>query len=62
VGPGTDPSRVIKGKKMPGHYGAEQHTQIGLRVEKIDAERNLIYVRGSVAGPTNGIVLVEKQA
>jgi large subunit ribosomal protein L3 len=62
VGPGTDPSRVIKGKKMPGHYGAERHTQIGLRVEKIDAERNLIYVRGSVAGPTNGIVLVEKQA
>ena len=62
VGPGTDPSRVIKGKKMPGHYGAEQHTQIGLRVEKIDAERNLIYVRGSVAGPKNGIVLVEKQA
>jgi len=62
VGPGTDPSRVIKGKKMPGHYGAEQHTQIGLRVEKVDAERNLIYVRGSVAGPKNGIVLVEKQA
>ena len=62
VGPGTDPSRVIKGKKMPGHYGAAQHTQIGLRVEKIDAERNLIYVRGSVAGPKNGIVLVEKQA
>jgi len=62
VGPGTDPSRVIKGKKMPGHYGAERHTQIGLRVEKVDAERNLIYVRGSVAGPTNGIVLVEKQA
>ena len=62
VGPGTDPSRVIKGKKMPGHYGAAQHTQIGLRVEKVDAERNLIYVRGSVAGPTNGIVLVEKQA
>ena len=61
IGPGTDPSRVIKGKKMPGHYGAERHTQINLRVEKIDAERNLIYIRGSVAGPTNGIVLVRKQ-
>jgi large subunit ribosomal protein L3 len=34
---------------------------VGLRVEKIDAERNLIYVRGAVAGPTNGIVLVRKQ-
>ncbi len=61
VGPGTDPSRVIKGKRMPGHYGHERHTQTNLRVEKIDAERNLIYVRGSVAGPTNGIVLVRKQ-
>jgi large subunit ribosomal protein L3 len=61
IGPGTDPSRVIKGKKMPGHYGAARHTQVGLRVERVDAERNLIYVRGSVAGPTNGIVLVRKQ-
>jgi large subunit ribosomal protein L3 len=61
VGPGTDPSRVIKGKRMPGHYGSEQHTQIGLRVEKVDIERNLIYVRGSIAGPPNGVVLVRKQ-
>jgi large subunit ribosomal protein L3 len=61
VGAGTDPSRVIKGKKMPGHYGAARHTQINLRVEKIDAERHLIYIRGAVAGPTNGIVLVRKQ-
>ncbi len=61
IGPGTDPSRVIKGKKMPGHYGDERHTQIGLRVEKVDAERNLIYIRGSVAGPKSGIVLVRKQ-
>ncbi|HVT41137.1 MAG TPA: 50S ribosomal protein L3 [Gemmatimonadaceae bacterium] len=61
IGPGTDPSRVIKGKKMPGHFGAERCTQTHLRVEKIDAARNLIYIRGSVAGPTNGIVLVRKQ-
>jgi large subunit ribosomal protein L3 len=61
IGPGTDPSRVIKGKKMPGHYGAERCTQTHLRVEKVDAERNLIYIRGSVAGPKNGIVLVRKQ-
>ena len=60
IGPGTDPSRVIKGKKMPGHYGAARHTQIGLRVERVDAEKNLIYVRGAVAGPKNGIVLVRK--
>ena len=61
VGPGTDPSRVIKGKKMPGHYGHARHTQTHLRVEKIDADRNLIYIRGSVAGPMNGIVVVRKQ-
>ncbi|MDX2184655.1 MAG: 50S ribosomal protein L3 [Gemmatimonadaceae bacterium] len=62
IGAGTDPSRVIKGKRMPGHMGAVRHTQINLRVEKVDAERNLIYIRGAVAGPTNGIVLVRKQA
>lgn len=60
VGPGTDPSRVIKGKRMPGQYGNKRHTQIGLRVERVDPEKNLIYVRGAVAGPENGIVLVRK--
>ncbi len=62
IGPGTDPSRVIKGKKMPGHYGDERHTQTHLRIEKIDTERNLIYIRGSIAGKPGGIVVVRKQA
>jgi large subunit ribosomal protein L3 len=62
IGPGTDPSRVIKGKKMPGHFGDARHTQTHLRVEKIDTERNLIYVRGSIAGKPGGIVVVCKQA
>ena len=61
IGPGTDPSRVIKGKKMPGHYGDARHTQTHLRVEKVDTERNLIYIRGSVAGKPGGIVVVRKQ-
>jgi large subunit ribosomal protein L3 len=61
VGPGTDPSRVIKGKKMPGHMGARQRTQIRLVVMKVDAERNLLYVQGSVPGSVNGIVTVRKQ-
>ena len=61
IGPGTDPSRVIKGKAMPGQHGNRRHTQTHLRVEKIDAERNLIYIRGSIAGATNGIVLIRKQ-
>ena len=62
IGPGTDPSRVIKGKRMPGHYGDERHTQTHLRIEKIDADRNLIYVRGSIAGKPGGIVVVRKQS
>ena len=61
VGPGTDPSRVIKGKRMPGHMGARQRTQIRLTVMKVDAERNLLYVQGSVPGSMNGIVTVRKQ-
>ncbi|HEX6250849.1 MAG TPA: 50S ribosomal protein L3 [Gemmatimonadaceae bacterium] len=61
IGPGTDPSRVIKGKKMPGHYGAERATQTHLRIEKVDAERNLIYIRGAVPGARNGIVTIRKQ-
>jgi large subunit ribosomal protein L3 len=62
VGPGTDPSRVIKGKRMPGHMGAERHTEMGLRIVKIDAERNLLFVRGAIPGSKNGIVTVAKQA
>jgi large subunit ribosomal protein L3 len=61
IGPGTDPSRVIKGKKMPGHHGAERHTELGLTVIKVDAERNLLFVRGAVPGSKNGIVTVAKQ-
>jgi len=61
VGPGTDPSRVIKGKRMPGHMGAARHTEIALRVVRIDTERNLLFVRGAVPGPMRGIVAVRKQ-
>ena len=61
IGPGTDPSRVIKGKKMPGHHGARRHTELGLTVVKVDAERNLLFVRGAIPGSRNGIVTVAKQ-
>ena len=46
---------------MPGHMGAERHTELGLRVVKIDAERNLLFVRGAVPGAKHGILLVNKQ-
>ena len=61
IAPGTDPSRIIKGKRMPGHMGARNFTELGLRVVKIDAERNLLFVGGSVPGPLNGLVTVRKQ-
>src|SRR5678809_295894 len=61
IGPGTDPSRVIKGKRMPGHQGARRHTELGLTVVKVDAERNLLFVRGAIPGARNGIVTVAKQ-
>jgi large subunit ribosomal protein L3 len=61
ISPGTDPSRVIKGKRMPGHMGAERHTELGLTVVRVDAERNLLFVRGAIPGSKNGIVTVAKQ-
>lgn len=61
MGPGTDPSRVIKGKKLPGRMGARRKTELNLSVVRVDAERNLLYVRGAVPGPETGVVLVRKQ-
>lgn len=61
IGPGTDPSRVIKGKRMPGHMGARHFTELGLVVVRVDADRNLLFVRGAIPGPTNGLVTVRKQ-
>jgi large subunit ribosomal protein L3 len=52
---------VLKGKRMPGHMGAERHTELGLRVVKVDADRNLLFIRGAVPGARNGIVTVAKQ-
>jgi large subunit ribosomal protein L3 len=61
IGPGTDPSRVLKGKKLPGHHGAARHTETGLKVVKVDAENNLLFVVGAVPGPVRSIVLIRKQ-
>lgn len=61
IAPGTDPSRIIKGKRMPGHMGARHFTELGLRIVKVDVERNLLFVRGAVPGPMNGLVTVRKQ-
>ncbi len=58
IGPGTDPSRVIKGRRMSGQMGATTRTAMNRRIEKIDAERNLILVRGSVPGARNNVVVI----
>ena len=50
--------KVIKGKRLGGHYGASRHTMKNLRVMQVDAEKNLLYLRGAVAGPNNGFVQV----
>jgi large subunit ribosomal protein L3 len=57
-GGATDAARVFKGHKNPGHMGAEQRTVKGLRVFDIDAEHNLIVVRGAIPGPRGGLVVV----
>lgn len=61
VGPGTDPSRTIKGRRMAGQMGDAQCTVRNLEVVRVDAERNLLLVRGAVPGPRNGIVWIRKE-
>ena len=53
-----DPARVFKGKKMAGHLGNERVTVQNLKVVKIDAENNIIAVKGAVPGPKGGIVVI----
>jgi large subunit ribosomal protein L3 len=60
LGPGTNPSRVIKGKKLPGQMGDRQQTLRNVRVERVDPEKNLIFVRGPVPGSRNSLVLIRK--
>ncbi len=58
----TGPQRVFKGSRRPGHMGDEQVTQKGLKVVKVDAERNLILVSGSVPGANGTLVTIKKVA
>ncbi|WP_066640507.1 50S ribosomal protein L3 [Desulfolucanica intricata] len=52
------PARVFKGRKLPGHYGVDRVTVQNLEVVKVDAERNLLAVKGAIPGPKNGLVMV----
>ena len=54
----SDPSRVFKNKHMAGHYGVERVTIQNLEIVKVDAERNLLLIKGAVPGPNGGLLLV----
>ena len=58
MGANSSPSRVFKNKKMAGQYGNEQVTVLNLKVVKIDAEKNLIAIKGAIPGAKNGIVFI----
>jgi len=53
------PARVYKGRKLPGHMGTDRVTVQNLEVIKVDADRNLIAVRGAIPGPKGGLILVK---
>lgn len=58
LGACSTPSRVMKGKKLPGHMGAERVTVQNLTIAKVDAENNLIAIKGAVPGPKGSLVLI----
>lgn len=58
MGANSDPSRVFKNKRMSGHYGVERVTVQNLEVVEVDAERNLLLVKGAVPGPVNSLLFV----
>jgi large subunit ribosomal protein L3 len=59
MGANTDPARVFKGKKMPGHLGAANVTVQNLSVVQVDGERNILVIRGAVPGPKGGVVEIK---
>ena len=58
LGACSSPSRVFKGKRMAGHYGHETVTVQNLKIAKVDAENNLIAIKGAIPGPKGGIVVI----
>jgi len=60
IGPGTDPSKVIKGKKLPGRMGGVRATISNLKVVRVDLERNLLFIKGGVPGSRNSYLLIQK--
>jgi large subunit ribosomal protein L3 len=61
IGASATPSRVFKGVKMAGRMGAKRRTQVGLVVHSVDAERNLLLVKGAVPGPKSGLLEIREE-
>ena len=59
LGACSSPSRVYKGKKLPGHYGVDKVTIQNLDLVKVDIERNLLLIKGSVPGPKGGLLVIK---
>ncbi|NJD02496.1 MAG: 50S ribosomal protein L3 [Ruminiclostridium sp.] len=60
MGSNTSPARVFKGKKLPGHMGVDKITVQNLVVVKVDADRNLLLVKGAVPGPKGGLLVIRE--
>ncbi len=58
IGTRLTPGHVIKGKKMPGHMGNKRVTMQNLHIERVDAERGLLFIRGGVPGANKGLLLI----
>jgi large subunit ribosomal protein L3 len=61
IGASATPSRVFRGTKMAGRMGGKRRTQLGLSIHAVDADRNLLLVKGAVPGPKNGLVEIREQ-
>jgi large subunit ribosomal protein L3 len=62
IGASATPSRVFKGVRMAGRMGGKRVTQVGLTIHSVDADRNLLLVKGAVPGPRNGLVEIREEA
>jgi large subunit ribosomal protein L3 len=61
IGACAYPGRVFPGQKLPGQYGNKRVTVKNLQVVKVDVNKNLMFIKGAVPGPINGIVLIKKE-
>jgi large subunit ribosomal protein L3 len=60
IGSNTYPARVWKGLRMPGHMGSERVTMQGVQIFKVDTDKNIIIIKGSVPGPRGGLVIIKR--